>query len=106
MHAEQHSVVPETKPMVELLNSSTPEDRHSLHSEHPTNSSSKNPKSACSSACDKVILNTRDQGNSLSTRDLHEFIPNIACDRMKKSVGSQCSSDQLKGLFYSLGCSR
>lgn len=102
VHAEQHSVVPETKPMVELLNSSTPEDRHSLHSEHPTNSSSKNPKSACSSACDKVILNTGDQGNSLSTRDLHEFIPNIACDRMKKSVGSQYSSDQLKDLMESI----
>lgn len=100
--AEQGSVVPETKLMVELLNSSTPEDRHSLHSEHPTNSSSKNPKSACSSACDKVILNTGDQGNSLSTRDLNEFIPNIACDRMKKSVGGRCSSDQLKDLMESI----
>lgn len=102
MDAQQGSVVPETKPMVELLNSSTPEDRHSLHSGYPTNSSSKSPKSAC----DKVVLNTRDQGNSLSTRDLRGFISNIACDRTKKYVGGQCSSDQLKGLFYSLGCSR
>ncbi|KAJ4728005.1 Kinase family protein [Melia azedarach] len=100
--AEWTSLVPETKPMVEHFNSSTFDDRPSSQSGKPMNSSSRNPKSACSSMHDKMLWNTKDQGNISSSRIVHDFMSNIACNKTRKSVDGQCSPDQLKDLMESI----
>ncbi|KAK2649921.1 hypothetical protein Ddye_017410 [Dipteronia dyeriana] len=56
---EQALPVPQMEPVIEQFNSSIPEERPA---------SSRNPKSACSSIRDKIVLHMKDRGNTSSTK--------------------------------------
>ncbi|KAH7578129.1 hypothetical protein JRO89_XS01G0344100 [Xanthoceras sorbifolium] len=73
---ELASPVPQTEPVVEQFNSSILEERPALQFGHPIDPSSRNPKSACSSICDNVLLQMKDHGNTSNTKvaDLMESI--------------------------------
>ncbi|KAK3194492.1 hypothetical protein Dsin_025802 [Dipteronia sinensis] len=64
---EQDFPVPQIEPVIEQFNSSIPEERPA---------SSRNPKLACSSIRDKIVLHIKDRGNTSSTKvdDLMESI--------------------------------
>ncbi|KAK1558394.1 hypothetical protein Q3G72_001874 [Acer saccharum] len=64
---EQAFPVPQMEPVIEQFNSSIPEERPA---------SSRNPKLACSSIRDKIVLHMKDRGNTSSTKvaDLMESI--------------------------------
>ncbi|TXG63130.1 hypothetical protein EZV62_010124 [Acer yangbiense] len=64
---EQAFPVPQMESVIEQFNSSIPEERPA---------SSRNPKSACSSIRDKIVLHMKDRGNTSSTKvaDLMESI--------------------------------
>ena len=63
---EQAFPVPQMEPVIEQFNSSIPEERPA---------SSRNPKSACSSIRDKIVLHMKDRGNTSSTKGIHDLMP-------------------------------
>lgn len=101
MDVNLSSLLPNTKSLVELFDASASDTRSQLHLEHPMYSATRNPKLTGSSAHDNIVGHGKDHGSVSGTKNVHEPMPIIVHDRLRKSAdGSQCSSDQLGGLFF------
>lgn len=70
-----------------------------LHSGHFMDTSSGHLRASISSVHDNVVSHTVSHGASSSAKVIPGFLPNPGCDRLRKSGDSQCSSNQLGGLF-------
>ncbi|GMY21304.1 serine/threonine-protein kinase ATG1a isoform X1 [Fagus crenata] len=93
---ELSAVLPTTKIKVGQFSSIASDERLQLHSGHPVSSSSRSPALSTSSVCETILKQRKDCVNTSITKS--GFTPNIASDRLRKSVDGDAFSASMESI--------
>ncbi|GMY22146.1 serine/threonine-protein kinase ATG1a isoform X1 [Fagus crenata] len=94
VEVELSAVLPTMKIKVGQFSSIASDERLQLHSGHPVSSSSRSPALSTSSVCETILKQRKDCANTYITKS--GFTPNIASDRLRKSVDGDAFSASMQ----------